>query len=76
MLNKVLHKNPALEKHILKTFSLLEEDVFHPALKTHKLHGKLSQSYSCSVNREYRILFEFDISVIYLISIGTHDEVY
>ena len=35
------------------------KDAFDPRLRTHKLKGKLSDYWSYSVNREYRILFRF-----------------
>ncbi|KIM06304.1 MAG: plasmid stabilization protein [Sulfurovum sp. FS08-3] len=56
----------------------LSQDPFEPSLKTHKLKGKLADKYACSLNYEYRILLTIEIieQEIYLIDIGTHDEVY
>ena len=50
------------------------KDAFDQRLRTHKLKGKLSDYWSYSVNREYRILFRFlgPDEVIYY-DIGTHE---
>ena len=49
-------------------------NAFDPRLKTHALKGKLKGLWSYSVNRDYRVLFEFlsSTEVIYH-DIGTHD---
>ncbi len=47
---------------------------FDPRLKTHKLHGDLSNYYSFSVNYKTRVIFCFDsISNIRFELIGNHD---
>ena len=53
-------------------------DPFDKSLKTHKLKGALSDKYSCSLNYEYRIILIIEVidKEVYLIDIGTHDEVY
>jgi len=49
---------------------------FDPRLKTHRLHGRLKNQWSFSVDRNYRILFEFldraRQEVVFL-DIGTHE---
>ena len=59
---------------------LLEVDLFHPRLRTHKLKGSLEGSMACSVGYDLRIIFEIVSSdgetKILLHTIGTHDEVY
>ncbi|WP_347179011.1 type II toxin-antitoxin system RelE/ParE family toxin [Roseofilum casamattae] len=51
-------------------------------LKTHKLTGNLNGLWSCSVAYNCRIIFSFsdeedsDEDVIFIIDIGSHDEVY
>ncbi|HEY4523114.1 MAG TPA: type II toxin-antitoxin system mRNA interferase toxin, RelE/StbE family [Candidatus Paceibacterota bacterium] len=46
-----------------------------PRLDTHRLHGKLKKQWSFSVDRRYRVLFEFldkkKQEVVFL-DIGTH----
>ena len=52
---------------VIERTLIFEKDPFHPLLKTHKLHGKLKNQWSFSVDTIYRILFEFDGShVIFL----------
>jgi len=65
-----------LDKKI-KTRAEIKEKIFranhfHPVLKTHKLGGKLREQWSFSVDKNYRILFEFDGSDIIFLDIGTH----
>ncbi len=44
-----------------------------PKLKTHKLHGRLSEFWSFSIDKKYRIIFEFgENDIIYFHSIGDH----
>lgn len=76
---RLIRKNPHLRPLIAQTLQKLAEDAFHPSLKTHKLMGELSEVWSCSVDYNYRILFQFidnSSSSILLLNIGTHDEVY
>ncbi|MEK7109883.1 MAG: type II toxin-antitoxin system mRNA interferase toxin, RelE/StbE family [Patescibacteria group bacterium] len=54
--------------------SLFIINPFNPALKTHKLTGKLSQYYSFSITNSYRIIFEFlSKNKVIFINIGTHE---
>ncbi len=79
---RVIKRNPYLRKDIEKTLNDLTEDPFLPQLETHKLKGKLSGSWGCSVGYDLRIVFDFVANEdqgednIFLIDIGTHDEVY
>jgi len=60
----------------------LAEDPFAPQLETHKLKGKLFGTWACSAGYDLRIIFEFIKEEgkkgedIFLIEMGTHDEVY
>ncbi len=79
---RLARKNPQLRPLILKTLKQLENNHFHPSLRTHKLTGDLSDTWSCSIGYQYRILFEFikdpetEENAILLLNIGSHDEVY
>mgnify|MGYP001569574951 CR=1 FL=1 len=42
-------------------------------LNTHKLHGKLKNQWSFSVDNKCRILFEFDGSDVIFLDVGDHD---
>jgi len=78
----MIKKHPSLHKDIEKTLRLLVKDPFVPQLETHKLKGKLSGSWACSVGYDLRIVFEFVKSNkekeedILLLEIGTYEEVY
>jgi addiction module RelE/StbE family toxin len=79
---KVTKKNPLLKDQIIKVLSLLADDPFTPSLKSHKLTGNLDGFWACSVSYDCRIVFKFSEDnqllgmVIFLINIGTHDDVY
>ena len=75
-LGKLLKQHRDLTDTIEKVFTLLRNDIYSTSLHTHKLHGKMGDSYACSINYNYRIIFSFDDKYIYLESIGSHDEVY
>lgn len=66
-----------LPKSILKKMQtrdmLFRKDPFDPRLRTHKLHGHLSDFYAYSVDHNYRIIFSFqDNRTIIYHEIGTH----
>ncbi|MFA6273985.1 MAG: type II toxin-antitoxin system YafQ family toxin [Candidatus Paceibacterota bacterium] len=73
---KFLKNHSDLEKKTKKAFELLSKDVFSSQLKTHKLSGGLRMFYGADINFQYRIVFGFDNENVYLINIGSHDEVY
>ncbi|MBU4320560.1 MAG: type II toxin-antitoxin system mRNA interferase toxin, RelE/StbE family [Thermodesulfovibrionales bacterium] len=79
---RALRNQPHLQKDIEDTLKLLIHNPFAPQLQTHKLKGKLAGSWACSAGYDLRIIFDFVKSEkqkeddIFLIEIGTHDEVY
>ncbi|MEK9148826.1 MAG: type II toxin-antitoxin system mRNA interferase toxin, RelE/StbE family [Candidatus Desantisbacteria bacterium] len=79
---RAIKKYPTLAKEIEETMRLLVKAPFVPQLETHKLKGKLSGSWACSVGYDLRIVFDFVKSEkqkeddIFLLEIGTHNEVY
>jgi len=80
---KFTGKNEALKTSISKALHKLEHNAYDPALRTHKLSGKLVSYLACSCGYDCRIIFtiEKDISNpdaenIILLDIGTHDDVY
>jgi addiction module RelE/StbE family toxin len=79
---RTIKKHPNLRVDIEETLKMLAEDPFAPQLETHKLKGKLSGSWACSAGYDLRIIFDFVKSPrqqeddIFLLEIGTHDEVY
>ncbi|MEK6656009.1 MAG: type II toxin-antitoxin system mRNA interferase toxin, RelE/StbE family [Nitrospirota bacterium] len=79
---RVIKKHPNLREDIEDALRLLVQDPFAPQLETHKLKGRLSGSWACSAGYDLRIVFDFVKNEkqkeddIFLIEIGTHDEVY
>jgi mRNA interferase YafQ len=51
-------------------------DPHDPLLRTHKLQGDLSDYWAFSVDDDLRVLFRRDGDVLFLVSLGTHDEVH
>ena len=53
---------------------VFRKNPFNSQLKTHKLHGELSEFWSFSINYQYRIIFDFaDENTIRFYSVGRHD---
>jgi mRNA interferase YafQ len=79
---KLIKKNPQLKEKLFSILDLLEADPFIPSLKSHKLTGNLEGYWSCSVAYDCRIIFTFrqdtdsEETLIILVDIGSHDEVY
>ena len=78
---KVIRKHPDLSHDVEVTLELLIHDPFSPQLRTHKLKGRLQNCWACSIGYDMRIVFEFLKSEagednIFLVDIGTHDEIY
>ncbi|MEO8445944.1 MAG: type II toxin-antitoxin system mRNA interferase toxin, RelE/StbE family [bacterium] len=77
---KLVSANPSLRNKLHDVLNVLSENPFSPSLKTHKLKGELKDFWSISLTYEFRIIVQFrrldDETVIDLLTIGTHDEVY
>ena len=77
-----IRHRPDLQDKIENALKLLSDDAYHPILHTHKLKGDLAGSWACTVDFEYRIVFEFvrdsetKEEIILLEAVGSHDEVY
>lgn len=68
-----LQKLPlGLIEKIVERILILQKDVFHPSLQTHKLHGKLSGLWSFSVDQKYRVVFERARNSLILLDVGDH----
>ncbi|WP_107666857.1 type II toxin-antitoxin system YafQ family toxin [Cyanothece sp. BG0011] len=70
------------QNKILQVLDILEKDPFTASIKSHKLTGTLEGYWSCSVSYDCRIIFTFsqdmesEETLIVLVDIGSHDEVY
>ena len=47
-----------------------------PLLRTHKLKGELDRYWAFSVDDDLRVLFRWEGDEVFLVTLGTHDEVY
>jgi len=73
-----------LAKHrdLVDTFSLvlhkLEENPGDPDLRLHPLTGRMKGKHAVSLTYSYRIVLRLEISdsEIFLLDVGSHDEVY
>lgn len=74
--NKIKKKNPQLLKKIDKHLRLFKENPKHPSLRTHKLQGDLSNTWSITIERNFRMIYYFSDNMIVFFLMGTHDEVY
>lgn len=62
-----------VKKQAIEKEGIFRNDCFDKRLKTHKLKGKLENSWSFSINYSYRILFEFSgDDEAGFIDVGTH----
>ena len=78
---RMAERRPELRKELEETLAMLTANPFDPRLETHKLKGKLAGTWACSAGYDLRIVFEFvkvDASedAVFLIELGSHDEVY
>jgi mRNA interferase YafQ len=53
-----------------------EADPRDPLLRTHKLKGDLADYWAFSVDDDLRVLFRWEGETCFLVSLGTHDEIY
>ncbi len=75
---KFFKKHPELKEKYKKTINFMQINPNHPSLRLHKLQGSLQNFYSVSIDMSYRIVIDFVIvdKKIFLIDIGSHEEVY
>ena len=85
-LSKILKRKSDLDEQVRTVLSLLAENPFDRRLRTHKLKGKFNDCWACSIDSDLPIIFEFPEKTknesrhhadeLFLLTIGTHDEVY
>lgn len=73
-LKKYLSKKPQLRQKVVKQLHLLEKNIEHPSLKTHKLKGKRSTEYAIWIEGDLRILFMLVDDGLLLTDLIKHDE--
>ena len=65
--------NPDLKDIVDERTGMFRANCFDPRLKTHKLHGKLSEYWSFSLTYSHRVLFQFiDHETAVFIDVGGH----
>ncbi len=47
-----------------------------PLLRTHKLKGDLDAYWAFSVDDDLRVLFRWEGEEVFLVNLGSHDQVY
>lgn len=68
---KVLPKE--LQEEVIEKIELFKNIENHKILKVHKLHGRIKDRYSFSVNYKFRIIFVWkDKTTAILLVIGDH----
>ncbi|MBI5049862.1 MAG: type II toxin-antitoxin system mRNA interferase toxin, RelE/StbE family [Nitrospirae bacterium] len=75
-LKSFLKKHPDLRDIVVERLILLQKNPQDPRLKTHQLKGNLEGIMAASLTFDYRLVFYIEGSLIYLLNIGSHDEVY
>jgi len=80
---RFLKRHPEALESVATTLELMENDLFDPRLRTHKLKGELEGSWACSGGYDVRIVFRLARStadpspeVVELLAIGRHEDVY
>ena len=62
-----------VKKKAEKRENIFRINFFDGRLKTHKLHGKLKDMWSFSVDDKYRIVFKLSGRDVLFLDIGDHD---
>ncbi len=75
-LKSFLKKHPDLRDLVLEKLTLLQKNPKDPGLKTHELKGRLKGILAASLTFNYRVVLYIEGDLIYLLNIGSHDEVY
>ena len=75
LLNQYLKRISSSERASVFSFlELFSKNAFNIRLKTHKLHGRMSDRWAFSINRKDRIVFRFiSGDHVLLLDIGDHD---
>jgi addiction module RelE/StbE family toxin len=69
-------RQPELFAKTKKKLSLFKENPKQPSLRTHKLTGKLSNSWSISIEGNIRMLYYIKDGEAVFFTVGTHEHVY
>ncbi|MEO6058690.1 MAG: type II toxin-antitoxin system YafQ family toxin [Candidatus Limnocylindria bacterium] len=70
---KLKEPQASMLRAALRRFAAEPQD---PLLHTHKLKGELEGYWAFSVDDDLRVLFRWEGDEAFLVSLGSHDEVY
>lgn len=73
--DKFLKKYPHEALLIRNRINLLKSSPNHPSLRLHKLANRENE-YAISIDHSTRLIFSREKDSIYLLDIGSHDDVY
>ena len=74
---KRIKGNTDLQARFWQKIEQFQQAPFQPTLRTHKLSGKIKNTWNFSIEYDARVIFYFtDDGKAVFIDIGTHDEVY
>ena len=65
-----------LNQLIKKRLDLFKNSPKHHSLRLHKLRGNLSNTWSISVNKSFRLVYVEEENSYYFFDLGFHDEIY
>ncbi len=75
-LKKLKQKNSKQFTLVKKQLMLFEINPQHPSLRSHKISGKLNNTWSISIGLKLRLLYFIKDGEAWGFMIGSHDEVY
>lgn len=70
---KLREPRASMLRAALRRFAADPQD---PLLRTHKLKGDLSDYWSFSVDDDLRVLFRWEGDDVFMVNLGSHDQVY
>lgn len=71
-----IKKHPDLQLKLEQVIFAILKNPSSSKLRIHKLTGKLKNLHAASITYDHRLVFFFDDQCVYLVNIGSHDEVY
>jgi mRNA interferase YafQ len=75
-LRRVRKLTPVEREAVARALRRFARDPFDPALRTHKLTGTLAGRWAFSAAYDLRVVCRIEGQAAYLLTVGTHDDVY
>lgn len=75
-IKKIKLKQPQLFNKIQKQLKLFKHNTYHPSLRTHKLKGNLSNTWSISIEGNIHMIYFISKNEAVFFKIGNYDTVY